>query len=100
MPLTRSDDKVRADIDGVYFHMADGAKNVVCVVSYAALDDYVRGAQSRRERIAIFKANRSRIEQVASRMYHAGGAEPDGSIRIGTQGLNPDQFRVSGGVRR
>jgi hypothetical protein len=97
MPLARSSDRFRADFEGIYFRMKDGRKGVTCLVSYAALDDYVCGTLTRRERVSLFKENRSMIERVASSKYDAGGGEPNGSIRVETRDLNPDQFCATAG---
>jgi Protein of unknown function (DUF1488) len=92
MPLVRSSDRFRADFDGIYFRMKDGKKNITCLVSYEALDDYVHGTQTRRERVSIFKQSRLRFDRAASAKYDRGAAELDGSVRVGARDLNPDQL--------
>jgi Protein of unknown function (DUF1488) len=96
MPLTRLSDAFHPDVDGIYFGMNDGTKTVTCMVTYEALQDWVRGAPlaapEQNECVAIFTEERSQIESVASAKYDAGRAEPDGSVRVRTRDLNPDQF--------
>jgi Protein of unknown function (DUF1488) len=89
MPLIRSNDTYRQELDGVYFGLQDGRKVVVCMVSNEALDDYARGNPNRRER--IFLKIRPRIEAIASAKYDAGHIETDGTLRVDTRDLNPDR---------
>jgi hypothetical protein len=98
MPLTRLSGAFHPDSDGIYFGMKDGTKTVTCMVTYEALQDWVRGAPlaapEQDECVAIFMEDRSQIERVASARYDAGDADPDGRVRVRTRDLNPDQ--VSG----
>ena len=58
---------------------------ISCAISGEALEDHFtsRGASSR-GRLAAFRDNRRRIEQLARRKYAAGQTEPDGSIMVRT----------------
>ena len=92
MPLIRSNDTYRLELDGVHFGMQDGRKTVRCMVSYEALDDHVGRTPNQRDRASIFQEIRSRIEAIASAKYAAGRVEPDGTIRVDRRDLNPAQF--------
>ena len=91
MPLIRSNDTYRQELDGVYFGLQDGRKVIVCMVSNEALDDYVRGSPDKRDRASIFLKIRPRIEAIASAKYDAGRIETDGTARVDTRDLNPDR---------
>jgi hypothetical protein len=91
MPLIRSTDTYRLQLDGLHFVMQDGRKTVLCIVSYEALDDYARGTPKQGDRASIFQEIRSRIEAIASAKYARRRIEPDGTIRVDTRDLNPAQ---------
>ena len=84
--LTFTDSAARhdRDRDAVLFEgwNADNAR-VFCAVTGEALADQfeAQGARSR-ARLAAFRKNRRRIEQVACQKYAAGHTEPDGSILV------------------
>jgi Protein of unknown function (DUF1488) len=99
MPLIRSNDTYRQELDGVYFGLQDGRKVVACMVSNEALDDYIRGSPKKRDRASIFLKIRPRIEAIASAKYDAGRIETDGTLRVDTRDLNPDQVRGTAALR-
>jgi hypothetical protein len=65
-------------------------RKVPCVVSREALDDHGRliGA-SREERQEVFNGAMGRIFALASRKYYEGRLEPDGSVLVTSDDLNP-----------
>jgi Protein of unknown function (DUF1488) len=79
---------------GVYFGMKDGNKTVRCVVTYEALDDYVRGSPNLKDRLSIFREIRLHVEEIASALYDAGYIEKDGLVIVYTRELNP-QLRAT-----
>ena len=95
MPLTRLNDGYRPDLDGIYFGMNDGNKNVTCCVKYSALGDLVRGAPSQDKFIRIFVENRITIDAIAATKYDAGFVQDDGTIIVTTRDLNPNNLMAS-----
>lgn len=59
-------------------------KKIRCTISYEALCDHYNANRDDRNRLEIFKANRSNIEHEARRKYFANKLEGDGSILICT----------------
>ncbi len=82
--LTFPDPAARYDgiRDVVAFWGQEGTKRVRCAISREALDDHYK--PERKDKLKVFEANRSAIEQEARRKYLAGILEPDGSILIKT----------------
>ncbi len=69
----------------VTFNATDGQKRVLCAISRQALNDHFGG--DGKNPVAVFKANKEAIEQLARRKYLHGDLEPDGSILIRTTDL-------------
>jgi hypothetical protein len=65
-------------------------QKVPCVVSREALEDHggLVGA-SRDERHEVFNEAMGRIFAIASRKYYEGRIEPDGSVLVTSDDLNP-----------
>ena len=68
------------DHEVVVFFGQNGNSLVRCAISREALDDDFRG--DNRDKIEVFRENRSAIEQGAWQKYAAGDSETDGSILI------------------
>jgi len=66
----------------VSFWGQDGEKRVNCAISEEALDDHF--AADNKDKMAVFRANRRAIEEIARRKYLEGRTEPDGSVLIRT----------------
>lgn len=68
---------------------------VPCAISGEALDDHfdARGT-SNRARVAAFRNNRRRIEELARQKYAAGRTEPDGSILVRTRDIADEPAAV------
>ena len=60
----------------------DGKTRVRCEISREAMDDDFHGEN--KDKLELFRASRSEIEQAAGWKYLAGRAEPDGSVLIRT----------------
>jgi len=73
------------DRDVVVFWGQDGETRVRCEISREALDDDFHG--DNKDKLEVFRANRSEIEQAARRKYLAGRTEPDRSVLIRTGDL-------------
>jgi len=69
----------------VTFQGADGVKQIPCAISREALEDHFGG--NRKDPVAVFKANREAIEQLARRKYLCRELEADGSLLIRTSDL-------------
>jgi Fic family protein len=68
--------------DVVVFWGLDRNQRIQCVISEEALDDHFDG--DNRNKLAIFRANRQAIEEIARRKYLSGRIEPDGTVLIRT----------------
>ena len=66
--------------DSVEFWGQDGEVRVRCEITRSALDDHFGG--NGKDRLAVFKANRRAIEEIARRRYLAGRVEESGSVYI------------------
>lgn len=66
--------------DVVVFWGLDRNQRIRCVISEAALDDHFHG--DNRNKLEVFRENRTAIEEIARRKYLAGYLEPDGTILI------------------
>jgi hypothetical protein len=88
MPLTRLGDNAYAvELEGVAFGM-----NVVgtnrpqrCLVTYEALTDAMGGNPNQAEQVEWFRANRSDVEDVASRKFDDDRLEGNGTIRVNSR---------------
>lgn len=69
----------------VAFKGVDGAKQISCTITREALEDHFGG--NRKDPVAVFKANKHAIEQLARRRYLRGELETDGSVLIRTSDL-------------
>ncbi len=66
--------------DSVEFRGQDGEVRVRCEITRSALDDHFGG--NGKDRLAVFRANRRAIEEIARRRYLAGRVEKSGSVYI------------------
>jgi len=73
------------DREVVVFWGQDGTGRVRCEISEEALDDHFGG--SGKDKVAVFRANRLAIEEIARRKYLAGRREADGSVLIRSEDL-------------
>jgi Protein of unknown function (DUF1488) len=63
----------------------DGENRVRCEIIRDALDDHFGG--DGKDKLAVFRANRGTIEEIARRKYLSGRREADGSVLIGSEDL-------------
>lgn len=68
--------------DAVVFWGLDRGERIQCVISQEALDDHFHG--DKRNKLEVFRENRSAIEELAQRKYLTGQVEPDGTVLIRT----------------
>jgi Fic family protein len=66
--------------DSVEFWGQDGEVRVRCEITRSALDDHFGG--NGKDSLAVFRANRRAIEEIARRRYLAGRVEKSGSVYI------------------
>lgn len=66
----------------VAFKGVDGAKQISCTITREALENHFGG--NRKDPVAVFKANKHAIEQLARGRYLRGDLETDGSVWIRT----------------
>jgi Protein of unknown function (DUF1488) len=93
MSLTRLNDQFNIDLEGIAFGMLSETGAVVrCLVTEAAIRDAMKGNPTQKEREEWFRAHRGDVEEVASAMFDEGRLQSDGTIRVDTRELNPDQF--------
>jgi hypothetical protein len=90
-----------ASRDVIVFWGQDRAQRVRCAISREALDDHFHG--DNKNKLEVFRENRSAIEEVARSKYLSGRVEPDGTVLIRTAsviGLNPAiRYQVKTGQR-
>ena len=72
--------------DIALFNGSDRESAIRCAISREALEDHFDGDGEKP--LAVFRANRERIEHEARRKYLAGQLEADGSILIRTTDLS------------
>lgn len=80
------EENYNVDRDVVVFWGRDGETRVRCEISREALDDHFHG--DNKNKLEVFRANRTAIEREARRKYLAGGTEADGSVLIKTGDLS------------
>lgn len=68
--------------DAVVFWGLDRGERIQCVISEEALDDHFHG--DKRNKLEVFRENRSAIEELAQRKYLTGQVERDGTVLIRT----------------
>lgn len=68
--------------DAVVFWGLDRGERIQCVISEESLDDHFHG--DKRNKLEVFRENRSAIEELAQRKYLTGQVEPDGTVLIRT----------------
>jgi hypothetical protein len=68
----------------VVFWAQDGEKRVRCEIIRDARDDHFGGGK---ELLAVFRANRRAIEEIARRKYLSGRTEADESVLIGSEDI-------------
>ena len=93
MPLTRTDREPNSIFDdSIEFWMADGLKEVRCLVARTFLDEIDEGkAVDTQARIDRFYDHRDRIETIASSKYDEGLVE-GGFVKLSTDDLISGQF--------
>jgi hypothetical protein len=80
LQFPEQEDKWDFDREIVLFFGQDGDNRVRCAISREALDDDFRG--DNRDKVGVFRENRTAIEQGARQKYAAGDTETDGSVLI------------------
>ncbi len=68
--------------DVVVFFGQDGEQAVRCAISREALDDHFHG--DNKNKLEVFRENRSAIEEITRRRYLDGELEPDNSVLVRT----------------
>jgi fido (protein-threonine AMPylation protein) len=80
LQFPEQEEKWDFDREIVLFFGQDGDNRVRCAISREALDDDFRG--DNRDKVGVFRENRTAIEQGARQKYAAGDTETDGSVLI------------------
>jgi Protein of unknown function (DUF1488) len=93
MPLIHLNEEFNATLEGINFGMRDGDRAVRCLVTDEAMADAMGGSPTRAQESEWFRTNRGQVEKIASAKYGHGMLEPDGSVCVVTQDLNPNLLR-------
>ncbi|MHB2009511.1 MAG: DUF1488 family protein [Acidobacteriaceae bacterium] len=80
------EERYDASRDVVVFWGLDRNRRTQCVISDEALDDHFHG--DNRNKLEVFRENRTAIEEIARRKYIAGHLEPDGTVLIRTADIH------------
>ena len=99
MPLMRvfREPVIIAEKASVLFFMAEGVELFRCLVSFSALSSLSgKEPTSHHDCQTLFRQNRERIENVASRLFDAGMQREDGYLVLKSKRPGRDATRITG----